>query len=169
MRRLWTVECQPPWLPFFPASEELADTTTRRLPATWRSLNPTLQVRPLSQRGTTRLWHKPFLHIEIEPSLQPGFATSLRGKDWDKPMENCCWVCGRDQFIWPYSQASLGGTTSLRLWRKGNCEAQTSWHCLEAELKTCTKIQAELPNQLDTALSRMSWTWYVIHTLLTQE
>ena len=41
---------------------------------------------------------------------------------------------------------------SLKLWRKGNCEAQTSWCCWEADLKTCTKIWAVLP-----VLSRMSW------------
>ena len=76
-------------------------------------------------------------------------------------MEYCCWVCARDplnQLIWPYRQASLGGTTSLRLWRKGNCEAQTLWCCLKAELNTCAQIWAEFPPCLDTALSRMSWT-----------
>ena len=74
-------------------------------------------------------------------------------------MEDCCWACPRDQLIQPYRQASLGGITSLRLWRKGNCKAQTtSWHCLETELNTCTKIQAEFPTHLEMALSKMSWT-----------
>ena len=43
------------------------DTTISRLPVTWMSLNPILQVRPLSQRGTTRLWHRYLLLIEMEP------------------------------------------------------------------------------------------------------
>ena len=73
-------------------------------------------------------------------------------------MEDCCWACVRDQLIQPYMQASLGGTTSLQLWRKGFCEAQTSCCCLEAELNICAKIQAELSTHLDTALSGMSWT-----------
>ena len=41
------------------------------------SLNPTLQVRPLSQKGTTRLWHRPPLYTEMALSPWPGFATSL--------------------------------------------------------------------------------------------
>ena len=53
------------------------DTTTSRLLVTWISLSPTLQVRPLSQRGTNRLQHRPLLHIEINPSIWPGFVTSL--------------------------------------------------------------------------------------------
>ena len=72
-------------------------------------------------------------------------------------MEGCCWASARDQFIQPYRQASPGGTTSLRLWRKGNCEAQTSWCCLEAELNICPKIWVELATHLDTALCIMSW------------
>ena len=56
------------------------DTTTSRLPATWMSIIPTLQVRPLSQRGNTGLWPRPLLHTEMEPSLWPGFAISLRGE-----------------------------------------------------------------------------------------
>ena len=72
-------------------------------------------------------------------------------------MEDCCWACVRDQLIWPYRQASLGGITSLRLWRKWNCEAQTSWHCLETELNTCAKTWLEFPTHLETALSKMSW------------
>ena len=82
----------------------------------------------------------------------------LEGKDWDKPMEGCYCACATDHFIWPYRQGSLGGTTSLRPSRKGNCEAQTSWHCLEAELKTWTKVQAELLSHLDTALVSNSHT-----------
>ena len=149
-----------PMAPFFLASAELGQTLP---PADFfppgMSLNPTLQVRPLSKRGTTRLWHRPLLHTEIEYSPWPGFATSLGGKGWDKPMEDCCWACARHHFIWPYRQASLEeGTTSLTPWRQGNCEAQTLQCCLEAELKTSTKIWVKLLTHLDRALSRMSWT-----------
>ena len=83
MRRLWTVTHQKyqPHDPLLPSiSRTGRDTTTGRLLATWMSLNPTLQVRPLSQRGTTRLWHRPLLHIEMEPSQWPVFATSPKGK-----------------------------------------------------------------------------------------
>ena len=83
MKRLWTVthqKCQPPWLPFFPVSRTGRDTTTSRLPATLIILNPTLQVRLLCQRGTTRLWHRSLLHTEMEPSPGSGFATSHRRK-----------------------------------------------------------------------------------------
>ena len=45
----------------------------------------------------------------------------LGGKDWDKPTE---WACTRDQLIQPYRHASLGGITSLRLWRKGNVQSK---------------------------------------------
>ena len=92
----------------------------------------------------------------------------LDGKDWDKPMEDSCWIYTRAQLIWPYRQASLGGITSLRLWRKGNHETQTSWCSLEAELNTCTKIWAD---------SQLIWKphcpeWHkpqeAIHVLLTQ-
>ena len=135
-----------------------ADTATSRLLATWMSLIPTLQVWPLSQRCTTRPWHRSLLHCEIEPSPCPGIATPLWGKRLRQTMEDCCWACARDQLIQPYWQASLGATTSLRLWRKGNCETLTSWHCLETELNTSAKIQAEFPTCLDTSLSKMSWT-----------
>ena len=47
-------ECQPPWPPFFLALAESQQTSCH-----WMSLNPTLPVRPLSQRGTTRLHHRP--------------------------------------------------------------------------------------------------------------
>ena len=56
------------------------DAATNRHLATWMSLIPTLQVRPLSQRSTTRPWHRSLLHCEKEPRLWPGFATPLRWK-----------------------------------------------------------------------------------------
>ena len=57
------------------------DTATSRLVATWMSLIPTLQVRPLSQRCPIRPWHRSLLHCEMEPSPWPGFANPLEGKD----------------------------------------------------------------------------------------
>ena len=56
------------------------DTATTRLLATWMSLIPCLQVRPLRQRCTTRPWHRSLLHCKVEPSPWPSFATALRGK-----------------------------------------------------------------------------------------
>ena len=60
------------------------DTAISRLLATGMSLIPTLQVRPLSQRWTTRPRHRPWyrslLHHEMEPSSWPGLATPLKGK-----------------------------------------------------------------------------------------
>ena len=86
MRRLWTVThqgVQTPTAPLLPSiSKTDRDTTSSRLLATWTSLSPTLQVRPLSQRGTTRPWNRPLLHNEMEPSLWPGFTRPLlEGKD----------------------------------------------------------------------------------------
>ena len=36
------------------------------------------------------------------------------GKDWDKPIEDSCWPCARDQLIQPYRQASLGGIPTVK-------------------------------------------------------
>ena len=65
---------------FFLALAELEETLPPADWCTWKSLSSTLQVRPLSQRGTTRPWHRPLLHSEMEPSQWPVFATSFRGK-----------------------------------------------------------------------------------------
>ena len=83
MIRLWTKTSGmlTPLAPLLPSiSRTGRDTMTSRLPATLMSLNPTLQVRPLCQKDTTRLWHRSLLHIEMEPSLGSGFATFHRGK-----------------------------------------------------------------------------------------
>ena len=67
--------------PFPPSiSRTDGDTSTSRLLATWISFIPTLQVRPRSQRQTTRPTHRSILHCEMEPSSWPGFTTPLRGK-----------------------------------------------------------------------------------------
>ena len=70
-----------PMVPIPPSiSRTSGDTATSRLLATWMSLIPTLQVWPLSQRCTTRTWHRSLLHYEMEPSPWPSLATPLRGK-----------------------------------------------------------------------------------------
>ena len=116
-------------------------TTTSRLLTTWMSLSPTLYARPLSQRGTNRLLHRLVLHSEKEPSPWPGFSTFLREKRLRQAYGGLLLrLCQRP--------VSLGGTTSLRPWRKENCETQTSWHYLEAELNTCAKIWVEFPTHL---------------------
>ena len=66
-----------PQSPFFQASAELTDTTTSRLFATCSSPCPTPQVKE-AKEGTTRPWHRPLLHSEMESSLWLGFATSLK-------------------------------------------------------------------------------------------
>ena len=65
--------------PFFLASAEQGHHH-QQTSCHWMSLSPTLQVRPLSQRGTIRTWHRPLLHSQIEPSAWPGFATPLTEK-----------------------------------------------------------------------------------------
>ena len=115
-----------PTAPIFLASAELADTTTSRLLATWTSLSPTFHMRPLHQRGSTRTWHRPLSQWNGTQSHGLALPPLFKRKDWDKPMEDCCWACARDQFVQPCRQASLGGTTSLRPWRKVNSEVQTS-------------------------------------------
>ena len=67
--------------PFPPSiSRTGGDTATSRLLATWMRFIPTHQVRPLSQRQTTRPWHRSLLHHEMEASLWPGLATPHRRK-----------------------------------------------------------------------------------------
>ena len=98
--------------------------------ATWMSLIPTLQVRPLSQRYTTRPWHRSLMHCEMEPSPWPGLATPLRGKRLRQTHRRLLLSLARDHLIWSYRQASLGGNTSLRLWRKGTVRPRphnTAW------------------------------------------
>ena len=97
-----------------------------------------------------------FCTVNWNPIHGLALPALLGGKDWDKPTE---YACARDQLIWPYRQASLGGITSLRLWRKGKCEAQISQCCLETELNRCAKICAEFPTHLETALAKMPWIW----------
>ena len=123
--RLWHVRNANPHAPLLPGvSRTGRDTITSRLSATLMSLHPNLQVRPLCQRGITGLQGLvSFYTLKWNPVLVLAFPPIIGGKDWDKPMEDCYWPCTTDQFIWPQRQASLGGTMSLRLWRKGNCKA----------------------------------------------
>ena len=86
-------------------------------------------------------------------------------EDWNKPREGCCWDYARDQLMWPWRHPSLGGTESLKMQRKGYCEAQTSWCCPEAELQRDAKIWAVFQSYLDIALCRISWI-FVIQVIL---
>ena len=47
---------------------------------TKNSLSPSVYERLLYHGNTTRLWHRPFLHIKQYTSLRSGFATSHRGR-----------------------------------------------------------------------------------------
>ena len=79
MMRLWTVtDCEHfPTACLLPrVSRTSRDTTTRSFSATSMSLRLSLQVSHLCHSGTTRLWNRSLLHIEMEPSLWFGFATS---------------------------------------------------------------------------------------------
>ena len=132
-------------------------TREELLPPRWASL-------PLSKWGIlgkdaplvpgTDLDRGLFYTMNWNPVCSLALPLLLGGKDWDKVTE---WACARDKLIWPYRQASLGGIILLRLWRKGNCEAQNSQCCLETELNRCAKICAEFPTCLETALSKMPW------------
>ena len=83
-------EHQPPWPPPPSISKTGGDTATSTLLVTWMSLIYILQVRPLSQRCTTRPWHRSLFHSEMDPSLGPGFAAPLDDIGLDKPMEDHC-------------------------------------------------------------------------------
>ena len=143
-------DCFPPGI-----SRTGGDTTTSRLGqasfplSKWGCLAKDAPLDPGTDPSTS-LFHA----MKWNPVHGLALPPLLEGKDWDKPMKDHCRACTRDQLRWPYRQASLGGITSLRLWRKG----QTSQCCLETELNTCTKIWVEFPNHFKTALSRMSWT-----------
>ena len=144
------------------------DTTTSRLLATWLSPVPPSKWSLLVKEAPLNPGTGLFCTVKWNPGCCLVLPALLEGKVWDNPLEDCCWACDRDQLISPYRQASLGGTTSLRPWSKGNCEAQTSQCCLEAELNTCVKIQAEFPTHLDAACPECHEPWEVIYTLWTQ-
>ena len=83
MRRLRTVTHQDccPHSPLPPSiSRTGRDTATRRFLVTLMSLIPAFQVRSLSQRCTTRPWHRSLLNCESENRPWRGFATHLRWK-----------------------------------------------------------------------------------------
>ena len=104
------------------------------------TLNPSFQVRLFCQGCTTRIWHMLFLNIKTE--------TGQRPVNWN-------------------IKANLTRRNSVfKLWRKGNCDAQT-WCCLEEELNRYVKIWAVIPTCLDIVLSRMSWI--LLSNLCTSE
>ena len=82
---LWLIRSADPMPPFLlRLSRTGGDSATSKLLATWMSLTPTLQVRPLRQRCPTSPWHRPWhrslLYCELEPSLWSGLATPFRRK-----------------------------------------------------------------------------------------
>ena len=170
MRRLRMVihqECWPPQPPSPSISRTGRDTTTSRLLAIWKSLIPTLQVRHLSQRGTTRPWHRYFWHIEMEPRPWSGFATPFRGKRLRQ-------THGRLLLNLPQRPVNMAIQASLtrrnhipEAVMKRELQSPDLMTLLETELNTCAKISAEFQVFLETALSRMSWKWEAIHVLLT--
>ena len=85
-----------PMAPFLPSiSRTGGDTATSRLLSTWMSLIPTLKMRPLSQRWTTRPWHRSLLHCKNESSPLPGHATPPRGKRLRQPHGLLLSLCQR--------------------------------------------------------------------------
>ena len=153
-----TSQVPTPMAPFLPSIRRTGrDTTSSRLLATWTSLNPTLQVRPLRKRGTITLAQASYSLWNGTQSMA-WFCHLPWGKRLRQTNGGLLLSLCSDHFIQPYRQAPLRGTTSFRQWRKGNCEAQTSQCCLEADLKIYAKSQAEFSTHFDTALSRMSST-----------
>ena len=140
--------------PFPPSiSRTGGDIATSRLLTTWMSLIPLSKWGLSAKDASLDLGTGLFCTVKWNSVHGLALPPLLEGKNWDHSID-CYWACTRDQLIWPFRQVSLGGITSLKLWRKGNCEAQTSWCCLETELNTCAKIQAEFPTHLETALSQ---------------
>ena len=82
------------------------DTATSRLLATWMRLIPTLYVRVLSQRWTTRPWHRSLCTVKWNPVHVPVLPALLEGKEWDKPMEDLLSLCQR-----PVNMAIHAGLT----------------------------------------------------------
>ena len=133
IRRLHTVRnqmCQLLW-PLLPSiSRPGRDTTTSRPLATWMGLSPTHQVGLLAKEAPLDPATGLYWTVKWNPVFGLALPPLLEGKDSHKPREDCCWVCARHQFIWPYRQALLVGTTSLRPWRKGTVKPRshnTAW------------------------------------------
>ena len=108
-----------PMVPILPVSVEPADTLP---PADF--LTPGWVSVPLSKwgllakeapldPGTGLFWT-----VKWNPGCGLALLPLLEGKDWDKPMEDCCWACARNQLIWPYRQASLGRNHILETVKK---------------------------------------------------
>ena len=113
-------EYQPPHPTFFLASAELAETFQ---PADFMPpgrVYPTLQVRPLSLKGTTRLWHRLLLHIEMEPVCGLALPPVIGGKT-----EMSLWRTVAE----PAPDSSLYSHTG-----KPHYEEPHPWECEEREL-----------------------------------
>ena len=135
-------ECSPQQPPFLLLSAELVETLPPIdfLPPGWASF-PLCKWGLLAKDAPLDSGTGLFCTVKWNPVLGLALPPLLNGKDWDNPMEDCCWSCARDQLIQPYRWASLGGITSLRLWRKGTAKPRpldTAWkqnytHVLEYE------------------------------------
>ena len=97
--------------------------------------------------------HRSLLYCEMEPSLWPGLATLLRGKRLRQTHGRLLLsMCQQ------HRQASVGGITSLYCEGKGTEKPRLHNTAWKQELNTCTKIWADFPTHLETALSKMPWT-----------
>ena len=145
-------EHQSPCPPFLLNSVKLVETVppVDVLPCRWVSF-------PLPKGGClgkdalfTSPWHRPqhrsLLYCELEPRPWSDLATPFRRRGLRQVHRMS--LCQR-----PFNTViETGGFTSWRLWRKGKCEVQTSWHCLETELNKCVKYMLNFPlawNSLD--------------------
>ena len=58
--------------------------TSSWIPATLIIFRPSIWVSHLCQGGTTRLWHRSFTYMKLEPSLWLSPGTSHKVQDWDQ-------------------------------------------------------------------------------------
>ena len=133
------LECHCPQLPFFLESMELVDAPPDDFLPLLSTISPSVKVRFFCQRVTARLWHWPFLHIKSGSCLWFGFSTYHR---CDRLRQR------KGRLLLSQSQRPVNLAIKANIIRrnsvlevvKGNCEAQTSQCCLEAELKRYAKI-----------------------------
>ena len=119
-------------IPILPRVSGTSRCTSSLFPTTVTTVSFSIKVT-LLQGEMAGLSHKLFLDIKLTPSLW--LSSGTPDSVWRLGQTQGRIGSARDQLIWPYKQASLVGTESLILWRKGDCEAQTSWCSLEAEVK----------------------------------
>ena len=66
-------------VPLLPIISRTCRCTSSWLPATLMTVRLSIKVRLLYQGGTTWLWHRLYLYINLEPSLWLHFGTPHRG------------------------------------------------------------------------------------------